>query len=56
MQCKKNEVSHKGLLQYVRPNPQFPADMVTFTQEIFNENFILFAVMSVSPMLVTMTF
>ena len=28
----------------MRPNPQSPADLVKFTEEILNENFIFFAV------------
>ena len=32
--CTKNEVSHYGFLQEMWPNPQFPADLVTFTTEI----------------------
>ena len=28
------------------PNPQFPADLVPFTEEIFNGNFIFCAVVS----------
>ena len=27
------------------PNPQFPVDLVTFTEEIFMENFIFCAVL-----------
>ena len=30
----------------MRPNPQFPADLVTFTEEVLNGNFIFFAVTS----------
>ena len=26
----------------MRPNPQFPKDLVTFTEEIFMENFIFY--------------
>ena len=26
------------------PNPQFPVDLVAFTEEIINENFIFFSV------------
>ena len=32
----KNEVLHEGFLQYIRPNPQFPSNLVTFTEEILN--------------------
>ena len=28
-----------GFLQKMRPNPQFPADLVTFTEEILNAKF-----------------
>ena len=28
----------QGFLQEIRPNSQFPADLVTFTPEILNEN------------------
>ena len=28
----------------MRPNPQFPADLVTFTEAILNGNFIFYAV------------
>ena len=34
--CTKNEVFHKGVLQYMWPNPQETADLVTFTGEILN--------------------
>ena len=34
--CTKNKVFHYGFLQYIWPNPQFPADLVTFTEEIRN--------------------
>ena len=34
--CTKNEVLHKGFLQQMWQNPQFPADLVTFTGEILN--------------------
>ena len=30
----KNEVSHEGFLQKMWPDPQFPADLVTFTEKI----------------------
>ena len=32
--AQKNEVFHKGFLQYMRPNPQETADLVTLTEEI----------------------
>ena len=34
--CTNNEVFHYGFLQYLWPNPQFAADLVTFTKEILN--------------------
>ena len=34
--CTKNEVFHEGFIQQMWPNPQEPADLVTFTEEIFN--------------------
>ena len=34
--CRKNEVFHQGFLQYARQKPQFPVDLVTFTEEILN--------------------
>ena len=34
--CTKTEVFHYGCLQEIRPNQQFPADLVTFTEEIRN--------------------
>ena len=34
--CTKNEVFHYGFFQQMRPNPQFPTDLVTFTEEIRN--------------------
>ena len=33
-QCIKNKVYHKGFVQWMWPNLQFPADLVTFTEEI----------------------
>ena len=33
----KNEGFHWGFLQKIWPNPQFSADLVTFTEEILNE-------------------
>ena len=33
---RKNEVFHRGFLQYMRPNPQETADLVTLTEEILN--------------------
>ena len=35
--CTKNEVFHQGSLQKMGPNPQETADLVTFTEETFNE-------------------
>ena len=32
----KGEVLHKRFLQYIGQNPQFPMDLVTFTEEILN--------------------
>ena len=32
----KNAIFHKGFLQYMWPNPQCPADLFTFTEEIVN--------------------
>ena len=37
--CTKNEVFHERFLQYMWPNPQFPADLVTFTEETLMANF-----------------
>ena len=34
LRCTKNEVFHQGFLQEMLPNPQFPADLITFTEEI----------------------
>ena len=34
MHGTKNEVLHHRFLQYMWPNPQFPADLVTFAEEI----------------------
>ena len=34
--CTKNEVFHYVFLQWMWPNPQFSADLVTFTEEICN--------------------
>ena len=36
MHCTKNEVFHYGFLQQMWLKPQFPADLVTFTEEILN--------------------
>ena len=36
LRCTKNEVFHQGFLQEMLPNPQFPADLITFTEEILN--------------------
>ena len=33
---QKNEVLHLQFLQYIWTNPQFPADLFTFTEEILN--------------------
>ena len=38
--CTKNEVFHYGFPQKMWPNPQFSADLVTFTEAILNWNFI----------------
>ena len=35
----KNEVFHWGFLQWMWPNPQEIADLVTFTEEILNRKF-----------------
>ena len=35
--CTKYEVFHYGSLLYMWRNPQFPTDLVTFTEEILNE-------------------
>ena len=32
----KNEVFHLGFLQQMWPSPQFPAHLVTFTEEILD--------------------
>ena len=37
--CTKNEVLHQGFIQQMWPNPQFHADLVTFTEEIVNMKF-----------------
>ena len=34
--CAKTEVLHSGFLQYMWPNPQENADLVTFAEEILN--------------------
>ena len=34
--AQKNEVLNEGFLQYMSLNAQFPADLVTFTDEILN--------------------
>ena len=34
--CTKNDVSIKDLFGKCDQNPQFPADLVTFTEEILN--------------------
>ena len=34
--CTKNEVFYYGFLQSVWPSPQFPEDLITFTEEILN--------------------
>ena len=34
--CTKNEVFHWGFLQWMWPNPQVTADLVTFIEEILN--------------------
>ena len=33
---QKNEVFHLRFLHEMWPNPQFPADLVTFTEQILN--------------------
>ena len=42
--CTKNDVSIKDLFGKCDQNPLFPADLVTFTEEILMENFIFCAV------------
>ena len=37
--CLKNEVFHYKFLQQMWPNPQFPTDLVTFTEEILHGKF-----------------
>ena len=32
----KNEVFHQGFPQKMWPNPQYPSDLLTFAEEIFN--------------------
>ena len=50
--CTKNEVFHQGFLKLMRPNPQFPADLVTstfpadlvtLTEKILNGKLIFYA-------------
>ena len=36
MHCTKNEVFQYGFFHQMWPNPQFPADFITFTEEILN--------------------
>ena len=36
MHCAKKKVFSWGLFQYMWPNPQFPADLITYSEEIFN--------------------
>ena len=33
---QKNVIFHEGFLQQMRPNPQFPAYLITFPEEILN--------------------
>ena len=42
--AQKMKFSIKDFFQKMQPNPQFPADLVTFTEEIFHGNFIFCAV------------
>ena len=34
--CTKNEFFHSEFLQWMWPHPQFPADLVSFTEELLN--------------------
>ena len=40
--CTKNEVYHKGYHQQIWPNPQFPTNLVVFTEEILYEKIHFF--------------
>ena len=39
----KNKVLYRGFLQHMWPNPQFPSDLVTCTEEILNGKLHFFA-------------
>ena len=49
--CTKNDVSIKDLFGKCDQNPQFPADLVTFTEEFLMENFIFCAAVVLAEIL-----
>ena len=53
--CTKNEVFHQGSLQKMGPNPQETADLVTFTEETFNEKLVQCVAVTVTVRLHCMT-
>ena len=48
---QKNEVFHYKFLQQMWPNPQLPADLVTFTEKIFSEKLHFFSAARITSIL-----